>query len=155
MAFKHWDECVLVPRKCRSHPMRGQKSPRHTKTRQAASLLAFDLHRLHRYFFVGAVLAVARRLCDLFNHVVALDHLAEDGGLAGEPFRVAYRNEELGTIGVGAGLGHGELSGLVEPMRRTFGFVFELVAGAAHAGAHRVSALDHKVGYYAVEDGSV
>src|SRR6202030_138482 len=58
-------------------------------------------------------------------------------------------------VGVGAGVGHGELSCLVEFMGRTFGFVFELVAGAAHARALRVAALDHEVGDDAMENCSI
>jgi hypothetical protein len=38
---------------------------------------------------------------------------------------------------------------------RTFGFVFELVAGASHAGALRVAALDHEVGNDAMKNRSV
>ena len=37
----------------------------------------------------------------------------------------------------------------------SLGFVFELVAGAAEAGAGGISALDHEVGNHAMEDGAV
>src|SRR5260370_14307658 len=40
-------------------------------------------------------------------------------------------------------------------MRRTFGLVFELVAGTAHAGALRVSALNHEVGNHAMKNRSM
>src|SRR5258708_35306123 len=40
-------------------------------------------------------------------------------------------------------------------MRRTLGLVFELVAGAAHAGALRVSALNHEVGNHTMKNRSV
>jgi hypothetical protein len=54
-----------------------------------------------------------------------------------------------------AGVGHRQLARLVELVRRALGLVLELVAGAAHAGARRIAALDHEVGNHAMEDGSV
>jgi hypothetical protein len=55
----------------------------------------------------------------------------------------------------GAGVGHGQLAGLVELVRRAFGLVLEAVAGSAHAGAGGIAALDHEVGNDAMEDGAV
>src|SRR5713226_9851315 len=75
--------------------------------------------------------------------------------LAGKPLRGRYGDEELRAIGVGAGVGHGQLARLVEAVWRALGFVLELIAGAAEAGASRVAALDHEVGNHAVEDGAV
>src|ERR1019366_6518800 len=40
-------------------------------------------------------------------------------------------------------------------MRRTLGFIFELVARAAHARAHGISTLNHEVGDHAMKDGAV
>ncbi len=40
-------------------------------------------------------------------------------------------------------------------MRRTLGFVFELVAGTAKAGACGVASLDHEIGDDAVKDCAV
>src|SRR5262249_45901244 len=50
---------------------------------------------------------------------------------------------------------HGEFPRFVEAVRRTLGLIFELIAGAAHAGAGGIAALDHEVGDDAMEDGSV
>jgi len=47
------------------------------------------------------------------------------------------------------------LARFIEFVRGAFGLVLELIAGAAHAGALRISALDHEVGDHAVKDGSV
>ena len=66
--------------------------------------------------------------------------------LAGEPAGVGNGDEELAAVGVGAGVGHGEFAGLLEAVCGALGFVSELVAGAAHAGAFGVAALDHEVG---------
>jgi hypothetical protein len=49
----------------------------------------------------------------------------------------------------------GEFAGLLEAVFGALGFVGELVAGAAHAGAFGVAALDHELGNDAVEDGAV
>src|SRR5665213_2071130 len=103
----------------------------------------------------GAVGAVAGDFADFFDDVVAFRDLAEDGVFAGEPAGVGDRDEELRTVGVGAGVGHGELAGFLEVLGGGLGFVRELVAGAAHAGAFGVAALDHEVGDDAVEDGAV
>src|ERR1035437_11135468 len=102
--------------------------------------LALDLYRLHYYVFVGTVLAVARDFRDGFHDLVALDDLAENCVLAGQPIGVANGDEELRSVGVGAGIGHGQLASFVETMRRALGFVFELVAGTAETGAHRIAA---------------
>src|SRR5450759_1409816 len=118
-------------------------------------LLTFDLYRLHHYVFVGTVLAVASDFRDCFYDIVAFDYLAEDCILAGEPVSVADGDEKLRSVGVGAGVGHRQLSSLVEAVWRTFGFVFELVAGAAETGAQRVAALNHEVGDYAMENGAM
>ena len=103
----------------------------------------------------GAVHAVAGDFADLFDDVVAFDDFAEDGVLAGEPAGVGDGDEELAAVGVGAGVGHGELARLLEAVFGAAGFVGELVAGAAHAGAFGVAALDHELGDDAVEDGAV
>ena len=56
-------------------------------------------------------------LGDLFDDVVAFDDFTEDGVLAGEPACVGDGDEELAAVGVGAGVGHGELAGLLEAVR--------------------------------------
>ena len=64
-------------------------------------------------------------------------------------------DKELAAVGSGAAVGHGQLAGLVELVRRALGLVAEAVAGPAHAGAGGVAALDHEVGNDAMEDGAV
>ncbi len=49
----------------------------------------------------------------------------------------------------------GPALGLLEAVFGALGFVGELVAGAAHAGAFGVAALDHELRDDAVEDGAV
>src|SRR5260370_489370 len=117
--------------------------------------LALDLYRLYYDVFVGTILTIARCLRDFFDDIVSLDYLAENCVLAGEPFAVAYGDEELRAVRVGAGIGHREFPRLVELVRRTLGLVFELVAGAAHAGALRVSALNHEAGNHPMKNRSV
>lgn len=78
-------------------------------------------------------------------------YFTEDGVAAVEPGGVNGGDEELGAVGAGACVGHGQQVGLVEGQ---FGvdFVLELVAGAADALAEGVAALDHEVADDAVED---
>src|ERR687897_1434057 len=85
------------------------------------------------------------------DHLHALDDLAEDGVLAVEPGCRGLGDEELGPVGVGAGVGHGQVAGAVEAVGAA-DLVLELVAGAATAGPERVAALDHEVGDDPVED---
>src|SRR3984957_1827529 len=116
---------------------------------------ALDGDGFEDYGSFGAVAAVFADFGDFFYYVVAFDYFAEDGVLAGEPAGVGYGDEELAAVGVGAGVRHGELSFFLEAMFGALGFVGELVAGAAHAGAFGVAALDHELRDDAVEDGSV
>src|SRR5271168_3048295 len=116
---------------------------------------AFDGDGFEDDWGFGAVHAVAGDFADLFDDVVAFDDFTEDGVLAGEPAGVGDGDEELAAVGVGAGVRHGELARSLEVVGRTLGFVGELVAGAAHAGAFGVAALNHERGDDAVEDGAV
>ncbi len=79
---------------------------------------AFDGDGLEDDWGLGAVHAVAGDFADLFDDVVALVYFAEDGVLAGEPAGVGDGDEELRAVGVGAGVGHGELAGLLEAVLR-------------------------------------
>src|SRR5205807_3734954 len=106
--------------------------------------LALDLYGLDHDVFVGTILPIARYLRDFFHDIVSFDYLAENCVFAGKPVGVADGDEELRAVSVRAGIGHGELPRLVELVLRTFGLVFELVAGAAHASALRVSTLNHE-----------
>jgi hypothetical protein len=71
--------------------------------------------------------------------------------LAGQPGGGGLGDEELRAVGVGPGVGHGQVAGPVEAARAAH-LVLELVAGAAPAGPERVAALDHEVGDDPVED---
>src|SRR5580700_7384211 len=122
---------------------------------KATALAAVDGDGLEDDGCLGAVHAVAGDLADLLDDIVTLGDFAEDGVLAGEPAGIRDGDEELRAVGVGSGVRHGKLAGLLEGLARGLGFVGELVAGAAHAGALRVAALDHELGDDAVEDGAV
>ena len=79
-----------------------------------------------------------------------VDDAAEDGVLAVQPGRrLGGDDEELGAVGVGAGVGHRQRAALDLVLVE---LVLEGVAGAAAAGALRAAALDHEVGDDAVED---
>src|SRR5207302_11478807 len=80
---------------------------------------------------------------------------AEDGVLAGELAGGGDGGQVLTAGGVGGGVCHGEFAGLLEAVLGALGFVGELVAGAAHAGAFGFAALDHELRDVAVEDGAV
>ncbi len=101
------------------------------------------------------VLAVAGNERNLGHDILTFDDFAKDGVVAGEPRRGRNGDEELAAVGAGAAVGHGQLAGLVELVRRALGLILEAVAGSAHAGARRVAALDHEVGNHAVKDGAV
>src|SRR6185312_6750617 len=116
---------------------------------------AFDRDGLHHCVFQRLVLPIARGGYDFLCHLVAFYHFSKNCVLAGEPLRGRDGDEELRTIGVGAGVGHGQLARFVEAVGRALGFVLELVAGAAEAGTRGISALDHEVGNHAMEDSAV
>src|SRR5215211_2719869 len=100
----------------------------------------------------GAVGRVAVDGGDGVDHVHALDDLAEDRVLAVQPGRGGLGDEELGAVGVGPGVGHGQVPGPVEAVGAV-DLVLELVAGAAAAVPERVATLDHEVGDDPVEHG--
>ena len=80
--------------------------------------------------------------------------LAEDGVLAVEIRLGELRDEELGAVGVGAGVRHGEAAGNVE-VEVGGGFVVEEVAGVAGAVSGVVAALDHEAGDDTMEGSAV
>jgi len=102
-----------------------------------------------------AVAAIAREVGDFVGNVLAFDHFAEYGVLAGEPVGIGDRDEELRSICIWTGIGHGEFAGFVETVGRTLRFILELVTGAAGTGTLGISALNHEIGNYAVKNGSV
>src|SRR5580704_6158824 len=95
-----------------------------------ATLLPLNLHRIDAHFLDGPVLGAARDLGDLLHHVIAFDHFAENAVLVVEPWRGGNGDEELAAVGAGAGIGHGEQTGLgmFEILMKLVG---EFVAGAA------------------------
>ena len=75
--------------------------------------------------------------------------------LTGEPLGRRDRDEELRAVSVRAGVRHCEFAGPIELMRRAFGFILELITGAAHASALRIATLDHEVGNHAMKNGAI
>jgi hypothetical protein len=102
---------------------------------------------------LGGAAGAGPDLLDGLDDVHALDDLAEDDVLAVEPGGGDGADEELGAVGVGPGVGHGEDAGagvladelLVGELLAVDG----LAAGAVAAG--EVAALAHEVGDHAVE----
>src|SRR5437588_10897459 len=104
----------------------------------------FDPHRFGR-----PVAAVGGDLLDRCDHVHAVAHRAEDGVLTVQPGgRRGGDDEELGAVGIGAGVGHGQRPPLDAVL---VDLVLERVARTAGAGALGAAALDHEVGDDAVE----
>jgi len=90
---------------------------------------------------------------DLLYHFHTLDDLAEDNVLAIEPAGDDGGDEELGAVGVLAGVGHGEQARL--SMRQLEVLIRELLAvdGLATSAivVGEVAALEHELGDDAVE----
>ena len=88
-----------------------------------------------------------------FDHVHALDHLAEDHMLAVEPRRLHGAEEELRAVGVRAGVGHAQDAGAgmlqLEILIGELLAVDRLAAGAVLVG--EIAALAHEVWNDAVE----
>ena len=94
---------------------------------------------------------------DGLNDVHALDDLAKDDVLAIEPAGDDGGDEELGAVGVGTAVGHGEEAGL--GVAELVVLICELVAvdglAASAVAAGEVTALDHEVLDDAVELGAL
>ena len=90
---------------------------------------------------------------DLLNHVHAFDDFAEDDVLAVEPGRLGGADEELRTVGVGAGICHAEnaWAGVLE--REVFvGEFFAVDRFAAGAIARgEIAPLAHEARNHAME----
>ena len=86
--------------------------------------------------------------------VHALGDGAEDAVFAVEPRGGDVGDEELAAVGARAGVGHGEDAG-PGVAERLVELVRELIAGAAAAGALRVTALNHEIGDDAVKGQAV
>ena len=90
----------------------------------------------------------ARERLDRPGDVQAAGHAAEAGVVVRQARGVARDDEELGAVGVRAGVRHRDRAGRVAVARQ---LVVEGVAGAAAAGALGVAALDDEVPHDAVE----
>lgn len=105
----------------------------------------------------GAVVGAGLDQAHALHDAHAGPDAAEDGVLAVEPGRGGEGDEELGAVGVGAGVGHAQDAGAGVPQLGG-DLVGEAVAvdgGAAAAGARRVAALHHEGRDHAVEDDAV
>lgn len=95
-------------------------------------------------------------LLDLLDDIHTLDNVAEDGVLAIQPGGLDGADEELGTVGVGASVGHGEDTGASvlqgEVLISELLAVDGLATGTVAAG--EVTSLEHELGDDAVEGGT-
>ena len=113
----------------------------------------------HDLIFARSVGPIARGGNDGLCDIDALGDLAECGILAVEMGGVIDHDEELAACAVRALAScHGENAGgvlqiVLEAVHSEL--TLDAVAGAAHAGAFRVAALDHEARDDAVEDGAV
>ena len=113
----------------------------------------------HLLLLEGTVVVVDLGVGDLIHDFHALGDLAEGRVLLIEMRGVLMHDEELASGGVGVhGARHGQDAALVlEIVLKAVHkeLALDAVAGAAHAGAGGVAALDHKVFDDAVEDQAV
>ncbi len=67
----------------------------------------------------------------------------------------SWRNgdEELGSVGIGTGIGHGQNSRMIEIVQRAE-FILELIAWSTHTHSKRVSALNHEIWNDTMKNGS-
>lgn len=110
-----------------------------------------DNHGLHR-----TIARIGLQSLDLLDDVHALENLAKHDVLPVEPGRLDGGDEELGALGVGAGVRHGEHArpgvGEVEVLVVEDAAVDALAAGAVAVG--EIAALQHEVRDDAVEGGA-
>ena len=99
----------------------------------------------------GVLLGVAAG--DAVDHIHAADHLSENSVATIELIRGAKGDEELTTVGISSGVGHGNHPGLVELQITVF--IHKLVTGAAHASAGWIAALGHEAFQHTVKGDTV
>ena len=99
----------------------------------------------------GLTVASGVALADALHDIHAADDAPEDAVFAIEVGRGAKGDEELGAVGIGAGIGHGEDASTVVLEGERASFVVKFVAGAAGACASWVATLGHEVADDAVE----
>jgi hypothetical protein len=120
-------------------------------------LISLQLARLLDGDGLGGLSGLGADLLDGLDDVETLDDLAEDDVLTVEPRGLDGADEELGAVGAGASVGHGEDTGAsvleVEVLVLELLAVDGLSAGAVAAG--EVTTLKHELGDDAVEAGAL
>jgi hypothetical protein len=96
---------------------------------------------------VGGLSALRSLSFEVLNDVQTFHNFSKDDVLVVEPFRLHGSDEELRSIGVGTGVGHGEHSrGSVLLLKVLIGELLAVDAFATGAvAASEVAALDHEV----------
>src|SRR4029434_9760077 len=123
----------------------------------AGSLLEIsprDDHFLEHHFLNRPIAKIPRHVGDCIDDVLAFYDLAEDAVFAVQPWGRFLDDEELATVGVGSGVGHGQDArfGVLEI---GIEFVLEAISRTAGAVAQRIAPLDHKAGDNAMKDRAV
>jgi len=94
---------------------------------------------------------------NLFDHIHALNHLSEDHVLAIQPLGLGSAQEELGTVGVGSSVSHGQDSG--SGVLQLEVLILELVTidrlASSTVSGSEVTSLTHEVGDHSVEAGAL
>jgi len=127
------------------------------RTDSAATAAALALAGVGDEDLLGGLAALGPEGLDLLDGVHALDDLPEDDVLAVEPGGLGGAQEELASVGVGAGVGHGkdsrasvlQLEVLILELHSVDGLAASAVPGS------EVSTLAHEVGDDAVEAGAL
>src|SRR5207245_420848 len=102
----------------------------------------YDLNPFQLIAWLAVRLRIA--LADFVQRIHAADDLSEDSVLAVEVRRRAVGDEELRAVGILARIRHREHARLIVLQSQSAGFIIELIARAASAGALGIAALDHE-----------
>jgi len=121
----------------------------------ATGVAALDLARVGDLDLLAGLAGLGSNALDVLDDVLALDDLAEDDVLSVKPRAGNGGNEELGAVGVLAGVGHGEEERLgVLELEVLIG---ELLAidglSTSSVVVGKVTTLEHELGNDTVEDG--
>jgi hypothetical protein len=102
---------------------------------------------------LGGLAALGAERFDLLADVHAFDDLTENDVFAVQPRGLGGADEELGAVGVGSGVGHGQDSGSgvlqLEVLVGELGSVDGLASGAVMVG--EIASLAHEIGNDSVE----
>src|SRR5580704_14002791 len=79
---------------------------------------ALDRNRLEDHFLVGLVLGGGLHFRNLVGYFLPFYHFAKDCVFANQMRSGRNRYEELTPVGIRSAVGHGQLAGLVELVRR-------------------------------------